>query len=581
MKKLNRLFIFSIATLSLICTSCNKGYDNTKNNEENYEFKVTDIRDSIAAANNLSSLLGTSINVTYFNNERVPYVELNDLVSFMNGLSSAIGKEYGASNISTYEISQNNKEFTITNKKFDTTCVINFSTRKLVFGDYHSFVSVNPSEKASGIHAFGGKADGATSNFYSVAEEYINGGVSTINLGNYSIDMPYFDNKGYLPFQTISDVFLTGSGIPMTIINNTLYTYGAIKEGESLTPYGKDYYDSIKGKDKLTSYELEYNYNETCLLLDNIYGLKKEHGISSFDEYFIGQGEKEKMLKDSKEFDKAFAKLLNVKISDFHTAFSYSSPWSGYFVPESVASMQGMLYYACSSTISNIRSQILGKEVEPLQIVGDTAFITFDSFVMPTNLNEVYKDNHLQYTSTLIKETLNKVNNDKSIKNVVLDLSCNGGGMADAAIDVVSAILGYCAVTTRDKFTGSTMTALYKVDSNLDGVIDNNDFLREGLNKYVLTSRASFSCGNLVPALLKEGGVTVIGETTGGGSCVVYQSVTANGTFFQMSGPTEICTYKNGRLISVDDGVTPDYKITSYEKYFDRESLVSWIKTLY
>ena len=153
--------------------------------------------------------------------------------------------------------------------------------------------------------------------------------------------------------------------------------------------------------------------------------------------------------------------------------------------------------------------------------------------------------------------------------------------MADAAIDVVNAFLGYCAVTTRDKFTVSQMTSLYKVDSNLDGVIDENDSFKKDLNKYVLTSRASFSCGNLVPALLKEGGVTVIGETTGGGSCIVYQTATANGTFFQMSGPTEIVTYKNGRLTSVDDGVTPDYKITSFEKYYDREGLVSWIKTLY
>ena len=582
MKKLNRLFIFSVTLLSLICTSCNKGYDdNSKNGEENYEFKVKDIKDALASANNYSAILGTSINVTYFNNERVAFVELNDMVSFMNEMSAAIGKEYGYSNISLYEINQNNKEFTITNKKFNTTCSMNFSTRTLVFGDYHSFTSFAPSEKASGIHGFGGKADNAKDNFYSVSEEYLNGGSTTIKLGNYNIDLPYYNNKGYIPFQTFADIFLAGTGIPLTIINNTLYTIGAIKQGESLTPYGKDYYDSIKGKDALTSYELEFNYYETCLLLDNMYGLKSEHNISSFDSYFEGVGEKEKMLKDSKAFDESLAKLLNVKFSDFHSAFSYSSPWSGNFTPTSIMSMQGMLYYAFSSTLENIRTKALGEYIEPLQIVGDTAFITFDTFIMPTSLNEVYSDNHLEYTSTLIKKSLETINSDESIKNVVLDLSCNGGGMADAAIDVVSAFLGYCAITTRDKFTGSQMTSLYKVDSNLDGVIDENDTLRTGLNKYCLTSRASFSCGNLVPALLKEGGVNIIGETTGGGSCVVYQTATANGTFFQMSGPTEIVTYKNGRLISVDDGVTPDYKITSFEKYYDREGLVSWINTLY
>ncbi len=577
----NKLLVLSILSLSLICTSCNNiNNDNNQNNKENYEFKVNRKQDKVAMASSLSALNGTSINISYFNNEKVPFVHMNDLVSFLNNFSIAIGKEYGSNNIPIFEVNQNNKEYTITNKKFNTTCVINFSTRELLFNDYHLFTNLTSSEKASGIHAFGGKADIASSNFYLVNEEYISGGSTIIDLSSYYIDMPYFENSGYLPFKTFVDIFLSGANIPLTIINDTIYTYGAIKEGENLTPYGKEYYNSIKDTDKLSEYQLTFNYYETCLVLDNLYGLKKEHGITSFDEYFISQNQKEEMLKDSKAFDEDLAKLLNVKISDFHSAFSYASPYSGDFTPKAVASTQGMIYYALSSTITNIRTQVL-KEVKPFEVVKDTAFITFDQFIMPENLNDVYNDNHLEYTSTLIKESLNKINSDDSIKNVVLDLSCNAGGMGDAAIDVVNAMLGYCVVTTKDKFTNSQMTALYRVDSNLDGVIDSNDSLREGLNKYVLTSRASFSSANLVSALLKEGGFNVLGETSGGGSCVVYQSATSNGTFFQMSGTTEICTYKNGRLVSVDDGVTPDYKISSYEKYFDREGLVSWIKTLY
>ena len=582
MRNKNKLLVLSFIGLSLICTSCNKGYDNNSTkDEEKYEFKVTSKEDKVAIASSLSAIKGTSLNVSYFNNERVAYLELNDMVAFMNELDAVIAKEYDSSNVTSYEISQNDKIFTIKNKRFDTTCVINFNNRTLSFDDYHLFVNVMPGSKASGVHAFGGKATNAKDNFYNVSEQYIAGYKTTIDLSNYYIDLPYYENKGYIPFQSVCDIFLTGVGIPLTIINNTLYTAGAIKEGESLTPFGKEYYNSIVGLKELSEYENKYNYYETCLLLDNIYGLKSSHNITSFDKYFNDQGVKDKMLSSSKEFDQGLAQVLNVKISDFHTTFNYSSPWSGDFTPNSMMSMEGVIYCVMSQKIVQTRTSILGEKVEPLQIVGDTAFITFDSFIMPENLDAVYESSEITYTSTLIKNALNKINNDTSIKNVVLDLSCNGGGMADAALDVVNAMLGYCLITTRDTFTGSQMSAMYTVDSNLDGIIDEKDSLREGLNKYCLTSRASFSCGNLVPALLKEGGVKIIGETSGGGSCIVYQTSSANGTYFQISGNTEICTYKNGRLISVDDGVSPDYNITSYEKYYDRENLVTWIKSLY
>ncbi|MBQ3701837.1 MAG: hypothetical protein II885_03680 [Oscillospiraceae bacterium] len=106
--------------------------------------------------------------------------------------------------------------------------------------------------------------------------------------------------------------------------------------------------------------------------------------------------------------------------------------------------------------------------------------------------------------------------------------------------------------------------------------------LRYGKNLFVLTSPVGFSCGNLVPCALKESGrVTVMGRTSGGGSCVVQKMSSAWGTSFQISGSHRISFIKNGAYYDVDRGAEPDIIITSPEKFYDRAALTDYINSLY
>ena len=64
-------------------------------------------------------------------------------------------------------------------------------------------------------------------------------------------------------------------------------------------------------------------------------------------------------------------------------------------------------------------------------------------------------------------------------------------------------------------------------------------------NLYCLISPVSFSCGNLVPAGLKSSQkVTLIGRTSGGGSCSVQPMTTAYGTVFQISSAMRMSSAK-------------------------------------
>ncbi len=66
------------------------------------------------------------------------------------------------------------------------------------------------------------------------------------------------------------------------------------------------------------------------------------------------------------------------------------------------------------------------------------------------------------------------------------------------------------------------MECSYDVDRNLDGKFDEKDKdVKINLNVGVLTSNYSFSCANMFPAMMKDYGVALIGQQSGGGSCCV------------------------------------------------------------
>ena len=100
-------------------------------------------------------------------------------------------------------------------------------------------------------------------------------------------------------------------------------------------------------------------------------------------------------------------------------------------------------------------------------------------------------------------------------------------------------------------------------------------------NLFCLTSPKSFSCGNLVPSVLKNSHlVTILGQTSGGGSCVVRPLTTADGSIFQISGSMRLAYMKNGSFYDIDQGVEPDFIIPTPKQFYDREYLTGYINEL-
>ena len=423
-----------------------------------------------------------------------------------------------------------------------------------------------------------------------------NGEPLTMDLGKYSIDIVSQENECYLPLQTMSDVFFSLQYI--YYVFNGEKVIGDVYNGQLI-----DQAYEAGPADMSQEYAL-FNFHELCFVMDYFYGLKAEHRIDSFSDFLALDAGVFAQLSgtDPIASDAALTEILMGFFDDGHSGLVRNSWRCG--LPKGIE-LLGMLANAGYSTktktlvtdrLSSARRAAYPNGVPGYEEIGDTAFVTFDKFTVnrkPEEYYEVEISDDPQDTIELMIYANRMVHREGSpVKNIVLDLSLNSGGESDAAIAVASWFTGEARLSLLDTMTGAETIACYRTDLNLNGIAlsdpesgtgtyDPGDTVFGRFNLYCLTSPTSFSCGNLVPAIFNQaGGITLIGQRTGGGSNVVFPATSASGMIFQMSGPLQVTTYTNGSLYGVDTGVEPHVRLNKAESFYDRGALVDMIHNL-
>lgn len=560
----------------------------------------------------------SEVNLYFVNGGDVPYVALSEFMPLYGSL-------YESEDAGTLAA-----EFAITcekgiyvAKRTDNESRMLFSPEEdlIEFTNYDAFVQAPGDTLLVGLVRIGEDGTGGVSRLMKTGESSydLQGDVISFDLSKYDIDIVEANDECFVPLQTLHDILLA---------RNYFYT---VYNGEKLFvfAYGSELNDQIYTAEpgQMSESFAYFNYSELLFLLDNFYGLKPEHNIDEFYTLVYNSGLNDDLMGyDPTAFDAALDKLASIYLDDLHSGFVHGSVLSGASAGdddlgelESLDDLEGMdgsegleetegtdsaepASGASSDThTSNLFSYRTDRErfnpsMDALSMesayeykeVGDTAIVTFDEF--SADKKDYYADADLkdpQDTIELVAAAHKQITRESSpIKNVMLDLSCNGGGDADAAAFVIAWFTGGKQVGMRDTLTGAQSVVSYEADVNLDGEFDEKDSLApqaktHQLNLYCLISPNSFSCGNLLPAALKGAyGVTLIGQTSGGGSCVVLPCTTASGAQFQISGTSQISTIKNGSFCNADTGITPDVPITSTDTMYDRKKLVEFIHGL-
>ena len=448
------------------------------------------------------------------------------------------------------------------------------------------FDDLNGFFRFSGASLVGAEYSHELSELFSPGECNYNryGRSVTIDLSEYGIRLVKSGKEIYLPLQTFSDVILSMFGNFALYNGDCVITLGTTSIPLDL---GKKYFEKYdpSGTEMSEEYAL-FNYNELCLAFDFLYGLKETHNISSFDEFFKETG-LEALLKsrDSASVDLALTGAINMFFDDLHCNFSSISyrTSADKYTEGSKVLPQG----AFRKRTLDLNAELLAQRAVyfpegfvPYQEIGDTAYITFDTFMCDPDLDysTIPTDDELPNlggnTLKLVQYAVSKITRKNSpVKRVVLDLTCNGGGMVCTACYLLSAFLGSSSISMKNMQTGAMSNADIKADVNLDGKFDEKDTLAgRGLKLYCLISGYSYSCANMVPSMFKNTGkVTLIGRTSGGGSCCVQPMSTASGAILQVSGNRRFSFSKNGAMYDCDRGAEPDVFVDDMSKLYDRE----------
>ena len=576
--------------------------------------------------------------------EDLPYMNLADCRDMLLHMFNKEGKTGEGAYTLEMEILEGENRVRFTREN-GFNMVFNFDLGQIGFQDYLAFIQ--PADAGyMEVSGFPETMNDQPFLLQRTKDRVLYGDVTILDLKEYGIRMVAQDGKYLVPVQTLSAFLLSDRGIgiyfngealymnqipamsdPSIALQTDLALNGLLtrelllkisgmpgtreekinylleevskmsdKGREIVEQYKKNlesslytHYASVPKKERSQAL-IAYGFYELALELDCFYGLKEAHNIEDFRMFFLQNDVGNNLADpDATKADQAVSDLTQYWFDDGHSAFISTSH---------LAASDAAQNWGFSNTdrddlgtmIASIKAQYPDAGKNYFE-VGDTAYVTFNSFVATTGESGVVDYYELAEKGSLPSDTIGIIYNahqqitreNSPIKKVVLDLSCNGGGMAPAAFFTMGWFLGEANYSYRDTFTGAQATHYFRADVNMDHQFDEKDTLAgRGLKLYCLISPQSFSCGNLVPWAFKASGmVTLLGRTSGGGSCVVAYNTTAWGTSYRYSGSKRLSFVKNGAYYDVDRGVEPDFIIDDYAHFYDREALTRFIDNLY
>jgi len=421
--------------------------------------------------------------------------------------------------------------------------------------------------------------------------------VKTISLDKYHIRLYRTKGEVYAPLTLLSKYF---GGINLYNIAYNGKDIYVLDVGPSLSDVERDtaYYGS-KYNSKLNNFiwsrpkDLrEYSYNELCFVFDNFRGYTSQMvfgdeafrslGLDGLLESYYPELKQDLLSSRRMKYYGALYTLFNGLADGGHTGLMTAN-WA--LIGGAIIHSETAPYAAVNAFADNINDNMVTTQLSCLEARAEkfenpwefyyifdensqTAYIGFDEFAVDyAGWDNYYKglaDEPIDTdTYAFVRHMFYQAKEDGA-KNIVLDLSTNGGGDTYAYAGLIGLVNhARSDIKMYDVFNDYIITENYIIDINLDGVIDELDALEAeqfDFNIGVLTSRASFSCANLFPMKMKELGYKIIGERSGGGSCAISVESTAEGISYVRS--SHLCLYNAENKI-FDDGVPVDFEIES------------------
>ena len=535
-------------------------------------FKVTQ---TIVNNNGKST---TTVALRYY--EDMPHVAYIAVADFQNMLMAGTSIRVSKTAASQYSLTTS----------LGKTATVNTAEESMTFDDFVNFVALGVT--MTGESGGNDDDDDDEPSFYRGEPAPLTPATATLslNMKKYGIDLRGDGRMVYVPLSTLSDMYsnLYGNHVMFNgekiIVTNFEKTPAEIDAAFFKKPYQTE-----ERPQDLAA----YSYGELCFAIDHFYG---RPGRNSIDKTIEADGidkalgeNVRKLLKSTDMEEYIFGmEILATKLADgSHTLISpilngtlgrlfeeksveslvdkYITPFGQLYPLETLGVVNALAKRDGSDESAAKRKSVLKSDTYAK--VGNTMYCIYDDFgpIDTEGWAAFYKGKGPRPTYNPnfkgdicgIVEALDKAAADPEVKNFVLDLTCNSGGEAGVLAAITTLLAGKSSIAFENVLTKQRGVDEYEVDGNFDRVFDNKDKAprHPELNIAILTSRFAYSCGNLLPSLMKDYGYLVIGEKSGGGSCSIQKMCTPEGLCYQLSSSRTRLINKAGE--NIDKGVEP------------------------
>ena len=444
------------------------------------------------------------------------------------------------------------------------------------------------------------KADYLSDEEYKVDNDKING--LDLDFGKYNIDITAVDGNVYFPLTSIADMFAMTYQSAF-YLNDSIYFTSVMDK-----PYYSD--DSLYESLERDATLIDYTYNELCFMVDSFYGKPPKAKIApsiaekgfnkTLDEYNDLTKKAKQLLKSKDKLDFYFG-LFYIDSLFFDGGHTFFSGLISQSLEKKANTTVGKALNEALGDQSNekledLMSFLLDQQVKEslVDLVKATRNAAYDNYEHVKEWDKdiflVIKDKTVifafnEFTDAVVKAFKWSLDyaKEKGVENFVIDLSCNGGGSSSVAIYMLSIMTGNGELSLKNVATGSILNQSAKIDKNLDGKFDEkDDEVKYDFNYGIITSPLSFSSANLMACIAQERGVKILGENSGGGTCMLLKPYYPEPFNYAMSG-TLMMVNKDGK--DIDSGAKPDAvlvvqneELTDYSGLYDMDKLNAALK---
>ncbi|WP_434337957.1 S41 family peptidase [Mycoplasma capricolum] len=528
---LTSLFLFS-NTIAPVLTNSVNIIENTTNTLNLKEYKLNSLTKDI------KTMTKKKINLHLHNN--VGYVSIKE---FLDSIEPII-----KFNDIKHEFKNNKTTITLNSKIPNLKIEFDYKTQDIIVSNNNIFTEILKNKERG--------EEKLNLEFQNLKNENPNTQFK-YHLKDYDIEMLKDQKDIYLPIVLLNQIFLNESNIQVYFNDDEVNIF---RFAETLSNFINIVnLKGLKSNQKTTIPKnlKEFQYNYLGFLFDHYYGIKLKDN-KFYRNYF--QSYRNWIISDSNDKHYLATKQLIADLDDPHSAFIMD----GYF-------NKGEEYNKTKiENKSEIKRYKKWNDTLHLLAQHDPSKIEYQNRFLYDNKTSVISFKQFEIdTAKQIEKSLKEAQN-KGIKNIIFNVTQNGGGFIGAAYE----LMGFLTDKPFNVYNYNPLSKEQKVETI------KSKYNKYNFNYYILTSPYSFSAGNIFPQITKDNKVAkIIGYKTFGGASSIGYFILPTGDIIQLSTNN---VFTNNKFRSLEFGVKPDVMLngsveTNAKDLYDDNKLLELI----